>query len=169
MPKRQILQEKGCHKLATGFSGSISGEIGLDFYHAHSSHAIATQKRLLGRIFDLAKARQQPRVIHCREKQENDYDAAYQVMQMFWEKKMLDHPIHRHCFIGTVTQLDEWAEFLPNCMFGIAAKSLHKPAQRAGRSKPRDKLPLATAVPKTGHPCGKGSGKLLLPLPLAQF
>ena len=119
------------HELAGRVSNPrCVGEVGLDFYHNDSSRAIALQKRLLGRIFDLAKARQQPLVIHCRERREDEYDAAYQVMQLFFEKKMLDHPIHRHCFIGTIPQLDEWAHLLPNCLFGITAKSLHKPTQR---------------------------------------
>ena len=56
------------------------GEVGLDFYHSDSSRDIALQKRLLGRIFDLAKARQQPLVIHSRERREGGYDAAYQIM-----------------------------------------------------------------------------------------
>ena len=145
------------------------GEVGLDFYHNDSSCAIALQKRLLGRIFDLAKARQQPLVIHCRERREDEYDAAYQVMQLFFEKKMLDHPIHRHCFIGTIPQLDEWAHLLPQLhvwdhgqvppqtypkgrykkyptplpSLGDGLPSPDPP----GCSEPTDQLPLATAVP----------------------
>ena len=87
----------------------------------------ATKSVCLGHMFDLAKARQKPLLIHCRKKQEEDYNVA---MEMLWEEKMVEHPIHRHCFFGTVPQLGEWAEFLPNCMFGIAAKSLNKPVQR---------------------------------------
>ena len=121
------------------------GEVGLDFHHTQSSSAISNQKRLLGRMFDLAKARQKPLVIHCREKQEEDYNAA---MKMLWEEKMVNHPIHQHCFVGTVPQLGEWAKFLPNCMFGIAAKSLDKPVQKEviKRISP-NRLLLETASP----------------------
>ena len=65
---------------------------------------------------------------------------------------MLDHPIHRHCFIGTIPQLDEWAQFLPNCMFGITAKSLHKPTQRDVIKRiPPHRLLLETDSPHLIH------------------
>ena len=145
------------------------GEVGLDFYHNDSSRDIALQKRLLGRIFDLAKARQQPLVNHSRERREGEYDAAYQIMQLFFEKRCLTTPSTGTALLeqspnwmsGPITSPTACSGSRPSPFTNLPKGTLQKgshpiafslgnglpPPDPPGCSEPTDQLPLATAVP----------------------
>ena len=40
---------------------------------------------------------------------------------------MLDHPIHRHCFVGGYEEYKQWSTDLPNCYFGISPVTVEDP------------------------------------------
>ena len=40
---------------------------------------------------------------------------------------MLDHPIHRHCFVGGYKVYKQWSTDLPNCYFSISPVTVKDP------------------------------------------
>ena len=81
-------------------------------------------------------------IIHSRGSSMRDQSAETDVFNMIKELQMQDHRIHRHCFVGTVEELRRWMAF-PNCKFGITAKAIEEPTQKAAiRAIPANRLLL---------------------------
>ena len=71
-----------------------------------------------------------------------DQSAETEIFNMIKQLQMQDHRIHRHCFVGTEEELQRWMAF-PNCKFGITAKAIEVPTQKAAiRAIPADMLLL---------------------------
>ena len=46
--------------------------------------------------------------------------AAKNVHDLLEDMDMLNHPIHRHCFIGGQEEYKQWSTDMPNCYFSIS-------------------------------------------------
>ena len=53
--------------------------------------------------------------------------AAKQVYDLLKDMDMLDHPIHRHCFVGGYNEYKQWSTDLPNCYFSISPVTVKDP------------------------------------------
>ena len=148
------------------------GEVGLDYsrgclcpHKGHGNSCVATrfqqQKDLLKTLLPIARRHSKPLVLHCRGKTSEDNGAAFDTLQMLWGEGMSDHPIHRHCFVGTVEELEEWAGACSNSYFGITAKNIQAPSQRAAiKAIPASRLLLETDSPFLCHPQARPNAPL---------
>ena len=53
--------------------------------------------------------------------------AASEVFELLREMDMLEHPIHRHCFVGGEEEYRQWSTSLPNCYFSISPVTVKDP------------------------------------------
>jgi TatD DNase family protein len=74
------------------------GEIGLDYYHEGSPHAV--QKRVFVRQMEIAGARKRPIIIHCRGKEGDNrcWDDTLTLLAEHWGPKGIGGILH--CFSG---------------------------------------------------------------------
>lgn len=118
------------------------GEVGLDFTtqckcgvrhdkSACKSRKIQAQHIFLDKVLKLAHDLGKPIIIHCRDN--NNGEAAKGVLKAITSLNLTDMPIHRHCFIGTIEEFDEWSNRLPNCYFSLSGMSVQ-------HSKTRDAI-----------------------------
>jgi TatD DNase family protein len=77
------------------------------------------QQDYLRELMPKVQAMGKPLVLHCRD--HGSGEAAKAMMVILQECGMTEWPIHRHCFVGTASELAEWVEALPNCHFGFTA------------------------------------------------
>ena len=112
------------------------GEVGLDLttecrhgcYNQEycRSQKIQGQLRFLRLAFQLAKQLNKVLVLHIRD-QGTSTLAAKQVYDLLKDMDMLDHPIHRHCFVGGYNEYKQWSTDLPNCYFSISPVTVKDP------------------------------------------
>ncbi len=87
------------------------GECGLDAKHAkHVS--ISTQQHVFEQQLILAGQLNKPVVIHCRDMQVKTFNVARTFLGH-------NHPIHLHCFIGSVADVVMWRSYFTNIKFGF--------------------------------------------------
>ena len=135
------------------------GEVGLDFYSCRCRctptctivNACIEQKKQAQRLFlrevlPLAKKHDLTLVLHCRD--DGDGAAAREVLNLLKETKLTELRIHRHCFTGSVDEMHDWLNALPNVMFGITSKSLTDPLTLEALSE----LELGKIVLETDSP-----------------
>ena len=105
------------------------GEVGLDLttkclhgcYDKEycRSQKIQGQLRFLRLAFQLAKQLNKVLVLHVRDHGISTL-AAKNVHDLLEDMDMLNHPIHRHCFIGGQEEYKQWSTDMPNCYFSIS-------------------------------------------------
>ena len=107
------------------------GEIGIDMttacnclqpcFRSECRKAILhSQMDLLSDLLVLAKETKKPVVLHCRDF--GSGEAAGHVLDLIRMLDMGDHIFHRHCFMGSVSEAQEWTRCLPSVVFGISNK-----------------------------------------------
>lgn len=95
----------------------------------------------------LARRRNLPVILHCRDN--GDGSAARRTLQIIQDEGFTDLKFHRHCFVGSLAELFQWQETLPNVLFGITASFM----KRTGFSQqviPR--IPLRRLLVETDAP-----------------
>lgn len=109
------------------------GEVGLDFttscrckpcHHDRSAckrSKIEAQHIFLEKVLRLAHELGKPVIIHCRDS--GDGSAAKGVFKALTSLNLTNHPIQRHCFVGSIQEFDEWST-LPNCYFSLSRESV---------------------------------------------
>ena len=113
------------------------GEVGLDLttecrhgcYNQEycRSQKIQGQLRFLRLAFQLAKQLNKVLVLHIRD-QGTSTLAAKQANDLLKDMDILDHPIHRHCFVGGgYKEYKRWSTDLPNCYFSISPVTVKDP------------------------------------------
>lgn len=112
------------------------GEVGLDLttecrHGCHNQEYCRGQKvrgqlRFLRLAFQLAKQQNKVLVLHVRDKGKSTM-AASEVFELLQEMDMLEHPIHRHCFVGGEEEYRQWSTSLPNCYFSISPVTVKDP------------------------------------------
>ena len=140
------------------------GEVGLDFQStckckprcSNVTTCIERKKQaqrlFLHGVLPLADQYNLALVLHCRD--DGDGAASEEVRLILKEKGLTHLRIHRHCFVGSVAEMQRWVNTFPNVMFGITAKSLDDPETKACLSK----LKLEKIVLETDSPYLKKSG-----------
>ena len=85
------------------------GEIGLDYYHEGTDHAI--QRQELIRQLEVAAGRKRPVLIHCRPKDGTDdaFDDFFPILEEHWRRTGLGGIMH--CFGGTLQQAKKALDF----------------------------------------------------------
>ena len=111
------------------------GEVGLDLttecrhnYHNRRlcrDRKIRGQRRFLQLAFQLAMQNNKVLVLHVRD--EDTGEAAAEVFELLRSMDMLNHPIHRHCFVGGEVEYRQWRTSLPNCYFSISPVTVKDP------------------------------------------
>ena len=136
------------------------GEVGLDFSRpCNCGHRVGFkcscfeerrkfQRKALRDQMLIARRVNKTLIIHSRGSSMRDQSAETEIFDMIKELQLQDHRIHRHCFVGTEEELRRWLAF-PNCKFGITAKAIEVPTQKAAiRAIPSDRLLLESDSPK---------------------
>lgn len=111
------------------------GEVGLDLttkckhncnnlQHCRDQKLLG-QRRFLRLAFQLAKEQNKVLILHVRDS--GSGEAAKEVLKLLEEMNMLDHPIHRHCFVGKEEEYRQWYTSLPNCYFSISPVTVDDP------------------------------------------
>ncbi len=122
------------------------GEIGLDYYYDHSPRE--EQKRVFARQMEIAAARKQPIIIHCRpsDGSTNAWDDTLDVISEQWASTGLGGILH--CFTG------EWehARRAIDCGFlisfaGNVTFPKAEPIREAARKVPLDSMLVETDAP----------------------
>lgn len=135
------------------------GEVGLDFQSClcrckprcrNESICFERKKQaqllFLRGVLPLADRHNLTLVLHCRD--DGDGAAAREVLHLLKETGLTHLRIHRHCFIGTREEMQDWLQALPNVMFGITSKSLTDPHTLASLSELKlEKIVLETDSP----------------------
>lgn len=112
------------------------GEVGLDLTtqcrHKHCSdkrtcrdQKIQAQRQFLSLSLHLAKQKNMVLILHVRDG--GSGAAALEVLSLLQELDMVNHPIHRHCFVGGEEEYRQWTTILPNCYFSISPVTLRDP------------------------------------------
>ena len=52
---------------------------------------------------------------------------AREVFKLLCDMDMLEHPIHRHCFVGGEEEYKQWSTTLPSCYFSISPVTVKDP------------------------------------------
>ena len=132
------------------------GEIGMDFSRScqcdrgltNLCHRHRSQENMLRRMLPLAASTDKTLVIHSRGRTPTDGSAAAIVLDLLESLKLTNLRVHRHCFVGSATELEQWMRVLPSAMFGITAKALNTEAQQTVVAKiPLDRLLLESDAP----------------------
>ncbi len=124
------------------------GECGLDYTvsPAESAALRSRQERCFQEQLVLAGAIRRPVVIHSRDN--GCGSAAKRCLALASEVLPRDHPIHRHCFTGTLEEYWAWLQAFPRCIFSISPKILGNASlQRVVRSMDLAHLTLETDAP----------------------
>lgn len=69
-------------------------------------------------LLQLAAQFNLPVVLHCRDS--GDGSAAARTLQLIQQHNFTFLAFHRHCFIGSIAELDTWNSTLPYVVFGIS-------------------------------------------------
>ena len=112
------------------------GEVGLDLttkcrHGCYNQEYCRDQKvqgqlRFLRLAFQLAKQLNKVLVLHVRD-QDSSTLAAKEVYDLLKDMDMLEHPIHRHCFIGGQDEYKQWCTDMPNCYFSVSPLTVADP------------------------------------------
>ena len=144
-----------------GFVGV--GEVGLDYTtscrckppcrdrHKCRNDKIEAQLNFLGKVIPLADHYHLPLILHCRGQEMGDGSAAEKVKELIEDSGFSRIPIHRHCYIENVKEMDKWLKTFPNLMFGFTNLSCSHPDTRFALSRlPMEKILLETDSPWLG-------------------
>ncbi|MCG8046072.1 MAG: TatD family hydrolase, partial [Candidatus Thiodiazotropha endolucinida] len=111
------------------------GEVGLDlttqcrhgcYDQKHCcDQKVQGQRRFLRLAFQIAKETNKVLVLHIRDS--GTGEAAEEVLGILREMDMLQHPIHRHCFVGKEKEYIQWYTSLPNCYFSLSPVTVADP------------------------------------------
>ncbi|CAD5119610.1 DgyrCDS8211 [Dimorphilus gyrociliatus] len=121
------------------------GEIGLDFskdFFREKEKQVFVLKRQVA----LAIKHNKPIVIHAR-------DANDEIIEELLSLNLGNHKIHRHCFVGSRKEMDDWLKHFPNSFIGftpLLTFADHARAQgirECARHMPLNKLLLETDAP----------------------
>ena len=132
------------------------GEIGMDFSRScqcdrgltNLCHRYRSQENMLRRMLPLAASTDKTLVIHSRGRTPTDGSAAAIVLDLLKSLKLTNLRVHRHCFVGSATELEQWMRVLPSAMFGITTKALTTEAQQTVVANiPLDRLLLESDAP----------------------
>ena len=104
----------------------VIGEVGLDLttecrhgcYNREycRSQKVQGQLRFLRLAFQLTKQLNKVLVLHVRDRR-NSALVATEVFTFLRDMDMLEHPIHRHCFVGGEEEYKQWSTSLSKCHF----------------------------------------------------
>ena len=94
------------------------GEVGLD-YSGDGYRNRDGQMRILGKMLGLLEGSRQALVIHCREGGKGS--ASKDCLGILREGLAGDQKIHRHCFVGTWGEAQEWSGAFSNVYFGFTS------------------------------------------------
>jgi len=105
------------------------GEVGLD-YTTHCKclptcinrkkcrlNSILAQKQFLMDVLPLALKNGKIIVLHCRDY--GDGKAARDTLEILKHLKLTGVPVHRHCFLGNTSEMQEWESSLSIVYFGV--------------------------------------------------
>ena len=125
------------------------GEVGLDYSGRCTASEAEVQQRVLADIVPWAVKYKLPLVIHVRDN--GDGLASQDCLKILGEYLPQEQPIHRHCFVGSVMEMQNWLEAFSGTVFGFTAKILngdhHPDLPEAVRTLPLEKLLLETDSP----------------------
>ncbi|PAV83945.1 hypothetical protein WR25_02128 [Diploscapter pachys] len=97
------------------------GECGLDL--ARSTASLEAQTIAFRRQLKIANMYSLPVIVHCRDKP-NSNKAEEICLEILQEELQRDHPIHRHCYEGSLENVRKWANSFPNAKFGLKPSPL---------------------------------------------
>ncbi|PAV77432.1 hypothetical protein WR25_16188 isoform A [Diploscapter pachys] len=123
------------------------GECGLDL--ARSTASLEAQTIAFRRQLKIANMYSLPVIVHCRDKP-NSNKAEEICLEILQEELQRDHPIHRHCYEGSLENLKKWANSFPNAKFGLKPSPLFdsdRVALQVVKELPLDKIILETDSP----------------------
>lgn len=132
------------------------GEIGLDYYYAHSP--VDVQKRVFERQCHLAVERQLPVTIHTRDAEDDTFDIIKRCLPK-------DQKIHIHCYTNSWEAAERILKEFPNAYFGFTGCITFKNSanvQDVCKKIPLDKIlsetdgPFMAPVPFRGKPSNPG-------------
>ena len=93
------------------------GEVGLDY--TVSKPTPSRQKKMLRELLLIARRRDLPVIIHCRD-QPKSTKASDDCVDVIQDVLQRNHTIVRHCFDGDKAQFLKWQGKFPRCYFSIA-------------------------------------------------
>ena len=111
------------------------GEVGLDFSHGCDCRPSCRarqcvirrhqdQRRFLRRVLPITAQKNLTLVIHARGRNDRDRSAAREILGILQELNLTHLRIYRHCFVGSIQELEDWLAVLPSVKFGVTAKFL---------------------------------------------
>ena len=121
------------------------GEIGLDYSPRYDTENRLRQRLLFRHLLRLGVSLKLPIVVHCRGY--GDEEAELDCLKIMRKEVPRFHPIHRHCFLGTPQEINQWLGVFPNSVFGITPKISSKVYHSY-----RDVLPLQQTVLESDAP-----------------
>ena len=136
------------------------GEVGLDFSRGWNCRLPCRadqciirrhrdQRRFLRTVLPIAAQKNLTLVIHARGKTDRDGSAGREILEILQELNLTHLRIHRHCFVGSRQELEDWLAVLPSVKFGITAKFLSRQHQQETILRiPDHQLLLETDSPK---------------------
>lgn len=108
-----------------------------------------SQMDLLSDLLVLAMETKKPVVLHCIDF--GSAEAAGHVLDLIKMLDMGDRISHRHCFMGSVSEAQEWTRCLPSVVFGISTKKFgNTRLQRVVRYVYLSRIVLQTDSPYLG-------------------
>lgn len=98
------------------------GECGLDITDKPTPREYRKQVSVFQSQIELARTSDLPLIIHCR----GNPDTSKECLKLISNTLQENHPVHRHCFNGTIEEYNEWKKDLPQCKFGISPMILNQ-------------------------------------------
>jgi len=133
------------------------GEIGIDLTskcrHKPCKHPKdckkliqAEQVEFLKYCLPLAESLSKVLILHCRDW--GSGEAAKKTLEIIQESGYTNLHIHRHCFVGTVEELNIWKQALPNAYFGFTATIFRDQETRKAVSQ----IPISRMILESDSP-----------------
>ncbi|PAV59786.1 hypothetical protein WR25_06558 [Diploscapter pachys] len=131
------------------------GECGIDFYSLETERRETHRVICLERQLEIATTFGLPVVIHCRSGMTNpanpdEQDAEDFCLPIMMRKLHRFHPIHRHCYTGTIQSAQKWINAFPHIVFGEFTPIITKedsPLRDTVRHLPLTRIVLETDAP----------------------
>jgi Tat protein secretion system quality control protein TatD with DNase activity len=94
-------------------------------------------------------------VIHCRDvgsRLHASEDCLTILTDELPEATRVTQKLHRHCFDGGLTEMEEWLKAFPSCRFGFTAILLNRDRRHSQLTRVVEKLPLQQILLETDAP-----------------
>ena len=126
------------------------GEVGIDYTGGYSPAECEAQRTALRSMLPLAVRLDLPVVVRVRDVGISRL-ASQHCLEILRECLPESHVIHRHCFTGGMSELNEWMTSFPNAVFGFTVTIL-QPDRNQDLWPVLNHLPLSSMVLETDSP-----------------